>query len=137
MAIAVIMKDFVVKEQIFLLDMMIGNLWLFLYITSLFQSFTHLGQENELMKQLWELRKLAQWKYPESYKTSVLRIILQNLIPFYNHKEAFYSIEKLKRFSVLVRGINRQKVKERTKTKANVQNNPQNKFITNAMLLLK
>ena len=30
-----IMKDFTAKEQIFLLDIMIGNLWLFLDRTSL------------------------------------------------------------------------------------------------------
>ena len=32
---AIIMKDFTAKEQIFLLDIMIGNLWLFLDRTSL------------------------------------------------------------------------------------------------------
>ena len=32
------MKDFTAKEQIFLLDIMIGNLWLFLDRTSLLSS---------------------------------------------------------------------------------------------------
>ena len=113
--VATIMKDFTAKEQIFLLDIMIGNLWLFLDRTSLF-IFNMLSLKTfnatQIQKIFWWaifISKELYWILYQSFTTLGMwlgGLYCYKIHPYRNHMKKYLKKEgqsfQLTKFSLVV-----------------------------------